>query len=316
MRRIWHAAFAELGPAAGQTDGQRRALARALLLLAIGALCLAALVAIGILLFGNFGETEGKILLTVVAIPGYSLLALAATTALGRIPVWLGPLGLVVSAVGFVLFVGLIWTTPEGALLGRLMGTFLVLAVALAHAALLLLLTRRIGEGPVHTVRRATLAASSVLTVMIIVPLLSEWEPPGTYFRLMGTMAVLTVLGTLLMPILWRLTGGAGAAKGWIAAVAEAEVAPGAQMEVRYKGRSFVVHAVACAPPTPGFAVAVWEVTPAGREPVAGLTNHGVHDDAPAALAFAVQQITEAVDEDDRNAGSAAMSSADNRLTA
>jgi hypothetical protein len=296
MKRLWHAAFAEVGP----TAGQRRSLARALLLLTIGALCLAALVAIGILLFGNFGETEGKILLTVVAIAGYSLLGLAATTALGRGPGWLGPLGVGVSAVGFILFVGLIWIAPEGSLLGRLMGTFLILAVAIAHAALLLLLTRRTSGGPVGTVRRATLAASAVLTGMIVVPILTEWEPSGIYVRLLGTIAVLAALGTLLVPILWKLTAGADAQKGQTAGEAKSDSAGTVSLELRYRGRIFTVEATERGRPTPGFAVVAWEVTSAGREPVALLADQDFQEDSHIALASAVRQITAEVDRDDR----------------
>src|SRR5688572_20751318 len=227
MGRRWHDWFKDRGSEPDQAGEQRRLLARALLLMAIAALSLAALAAIVILLFGSFGETEGKILLTVLAIAGYSLTGLAATTALGRAPLWLGPTGLGVSAVGFVLAVSLIWTTPEGSLLGRLMGTFFVLAVAIAHAALLLLLTRHVGEKSVLIARRATLVASSVLSVMIIVPMLSAWEPAAGYFRLLGAVAVLAVLGTLLVPILWKLAAGADAPRGWATGAVEAEGAGG-----------------------------------------------------------------------------------------
>jgi hypothetical protein len=298
MRRFWHAPFAEFGSTTGRSGGQRRSLARALLLLAIGALSLAALVAIGILLFGDFGETEGKILLTVLAIAGYSLLGLAATTALGREPLWLAPTGLGVSAVGFVLAVSLIWTTPEGSVLGRLMGTFLVLAVAMAHAALLLLLTRHAGGTAAEQVRRVTLVASSVLTAMLVVILLADWEPPELYGRLMGAVAVLAVLGSLLVPILWKLSAGAGVApeRGWGSGAAETETGAGARLDLRYQGRTFVVRAFEREHPTAGFAVEAREVAGGGRKPVAGLADQATHDDPHAALGFAVQRITTVVD--------------------
>ena len=112
--------------------------------------------AIRIFLFGSFGKTESRILLTVAAISGYSLLGLAATTALGQKPGWLGPVGLGVSAIGFVLAVTLIWINVEGTFLGRLTGSVLVLAVALAHGAQLRRLTQRFSGGPVAVVRRVT----------------------------------------------------------------------------------------------------------------------------------------------------------------
>jgi hypothetical protein len=132
---------------------------------------------------------------------------------------------------------------------------------------------------------------------MIILLLLSEWEPPEVYARLLGTVAVLAVLGTLLVPILWKLAAGAGAPTGWTAGATEADAAGSARLELRYKGRTFEVQTVECEHPTRGFGVAAWEVTSAGRQPVAGLTNQGVHENPHAALAFAVQQITLAVDE-------------------
>lgn len=294
MRRIWHEPFPAPESQAGQATGQRQSLARALLFLAIGALCLAALVAIGILPLGSFGETEGKVLLTVVGIAGYSMLGLAATTAIGRDPAWLGPAGLAISAVAFGLFVALIWAAPEQSLLGRLMGTFLVLAVALVHAALLLLLTGRVGEGPLCTVRRATLVASSVLAGMIIGPLLFDWEPSGAYFRVLGAAAVLAVLGTLLVPILRKLA--AGTPRGWTAGADGGDGAACARLEMRYKGQIFAIETVEHGHPGQGFDVRAWEVTRDDREPVVGLADPGLHEDAHTALASAVLQITRAID--------------------
>jgi hypothetical protein len=302
MNGNWLDWLAGGGSAAGQAGEQRRSLARALLLMAVGALSSAALVAIGILLFGDFGETEGRILLTVLAIAGYSLLGLAATTALGRAPIWLAPTGLGVSAVGFVLFVALIWTEPAGSLLGRLMGTCSVVAVAIAHAALLLLLTRQAGGTAAAQVRRATLVASSVLTAMLVVILLADWEPPELYGRLLGAVAVLTVLGSLLVPILWKLSAGAAgvAPKGWESGAAEAEAVGGARLDLRYRGRTFIVQAVECEYPERGCAVEAWELARGRRAPVAGLGDLGAPDEPHAALGGAVQRIAAIVDEDER----------------
>lgn len=306
MKYDWLDWFTEQAATTGTADGRRRSLARVLLVLTVGSLCLAALVAITVLLFGDFGETEGKILLTVLALAGYSLLGLGAATAAGRKPSLLAPSGLGISAGGFVLFVVQTWAEPDGELIVRLTSTFLALAVAIAHAALLLLLTRHAGGTAAEQVRRATLAASSVLTVMIIVPLLTTWEPSETYLRLMGAMAVLTVLGSLLVPIVWTLAGrDAG----------QNEREPGARrvggdgrtlLDLRYMGRTFAVQVDERDAPPRGFAVAAWEITAVGREPVLGLEEQGVINGRHAALAFAVQRIAEAVDRGSRPGSSAA----------
>ena len=53
--------------------------ARRLVLIGVAvSLCATALLAIGILLFGNFGETEGRILGTTLMLAGYGLVALPA----------------------------------------------------------------------------------------------------------------------------------------------------------------------------------------------------------------------------------------------
>lgn len=290
MRGSWRDLFTDRGLETEHGGVRQRSLARALLVMVIGALCLAALVAIGLLLFGNFGETEGKILLTTLAFAGYSLLGLAATSALGREPTWLGPLGLVVSAIGFVLCVSLIWVGPESELLGRLMGAFLVLGVAIAHASLLRFMTRDVSEGSVVTVRAATLVASSTLSAMIIVLILSGWEPGGVYFRILGVVAVLAVLGSLLVPVLWKLAGGTLAPK--------AEAPASDQLEVRYKGRTFVVRSGYRAEPPAGFTVEAWEIVNGGREPVREVAGTEPLPDPHGALALAVRNITAAVDSD------------------
>jgi hypothetical protein len=276
---------------------RRRSWGRLFLLLAIAALSLTALVAIGILLFGSFNETAGRILLTVAAIGGYSLLALAATTALDREPAWLGPVGLATVAAGFLTLVWLIWIDDGGDVLGRLTAALLTLGVAIAHAALLLLVTHRTEEGAVANVRRATLGASSLVTVMILIPLLTAWDGSGGYFRVLGAVSVLAVLGTLLTPIVQKLTAPPSAAPH-AADVPGSAMAAVTPLELTYKGRRFIVELDDRAHPARLAALTAWEIGDDQLlEPVIGIEGQTVDARDPhAALASAVRLITRAID--------------------
>jgi hypothetical protein len=289
MRRL---ASGNAAVADGEIDAAslpRRSLARALLATVIVALCLAAFVAIGILLFGDFGETEGKVLLTTLGIAGYSLLGLAATTALGRQPRFLGPSGLVATAVGFALFVAVVWISPEGENLGRLMGVSLVLSIANAHAALLFFMTRETAGRRVLSIRRATLFANAVVSAMLVGLIMSDSDPPQLFARVLGAVAVLVVLGSLLLPILLKLGGQPS--------LPASTVDAGDLLEVRYKGRAAKVRISDNVGPMGGFTVDAWETVDGGRVRYFAITGATPQPDRHSAFGLAVQLIVAEVDD-------------------
>lgn len=272
---------------------RRRTLLRVFAVLAVSALCLAALVSIVIFLFGSFGETETRLLSTALAVAGYSLTGLAATTRIGRRPVWLGPLGIGASGVGFLLAISLIWTTPEGDLLVRLTGSATVLAVAIAHASLLL--PRHPDQRVTAAVLTATLVMLAVLAAMLIVQMLFAFEPSDWYLRWMGVVAVLTVLGTLLVPILRKAT----AKPGGLAAVPPAQVwateAEAVRMMIQFGGRTFEVEATYREAPRPGYWAEVWEIASGGRMKVPDLSLLGPQPDPDTAISLAVVRVMRSV---------------------
>jgi hypothetical protein len=282
----------QVGDAA--TSSRRRSLTRALAAAAVGALCLAALVAIGIFLFGRFGETEARLLGTAVAVAGYSLTGLAASTLLGRRPTWLAPLGLGASGAGFVLMVALIWTAPDDGLLPRVTMTVLVLAVVIAHAGLLL--PRRADPPAAGAVLRATLAAGAVLAVMLIALFLFALEPGEFYFRLLGVAAVLDVLGTLLVPILRKVGSGVAGASPAPGLEDQDGAAADLKLEVRFRSRTFVVRAARARAAAGGFVPEVREIAGARAEPIAVLADAAPLADPHEALALAVLHVVRAVD--------------------
>src|SRR5689334_8083938 len=96
---------------------------RVVLLGVAGLLSASALLAIGILLAGRFGETEGRILGTTALLAGYGLIALPATILLdqGRLA-GLSLAGLGLAGAGAALALAAVWSNAPEAL-GKAVGT-------------------------------------------------------------------------------------------------------------------------------------------------------------------------------------------------
>jgi len=220
-----------------------------------------------------------------MVLSGYSMTALVASIRLERDPSWLAPLGLVLSAAGFLLTFTLIWANPNGDILGRLTFSVLVLVIALAHAALLL--PRRDGDETGTTILRATFVASTVLTTMIIIPILFDASPGDFYYRLLGVVAVLTVLGTLLVPILRR--GESEPPAPLLVPVADAARASdqAGLLHLTYRQVASLKGS------TSGFVADAHEVPDDGRSVVPVLDVLSTHEDPHEAMAFRPAHHTE-----------------------
>lgn len=204
-------------PAASVVKGVRRAAIIAIIV----SLALAALLGIVALLSGEFGEVQGKVLLTTLTIAAFGTTALCHLAVVTRSVRLVGFLGIAASAGAALCALVLIWadwstwTDTEG--WWKALGVLTVAAVSLAQANLLLLLVGR----PQRLIRIAlgvTLVALAIVAVMIVVPILTDGEVPGddgdTYWRVFGVLAILDALGTIALPILGlvlRTASGASA---------------------------------------------------------------------------------------------------------
>jgi MFS family permease len=182
-------------------------LVRGLLIAMIGSLVAAGLLAAGILLFGRFGEVQGKIIGTTFLFGIFSFVGLAASLRIERRRLaWLGTAGIVASSVALVLSVFLIWGEIGDSGWGRAFGGSSVLAAAIGYASVLMLVRP---ESPaVRWVLTATFGLLVAVTAMLEYVVLrapETFEEADLFFRLLGAMAILLAIGTFVTPILNRV---------------------------------------------------------------------------------------------------------------
>lgn len=176
---------------------------RILLLVVAGLLSASALLAIGILLAGRFGRTEGRILGTTALLAGYGLVALPATILLDqRRANRLAAGALVLTAASGSLALAAVWTNASDDF-GRTVGT--VMAFALASAQSCALAARRRERDPTVVRRLFALSLTLAFAVAALVTALLWASIAGDgYVRGLGTLAVLDLLVVALQPILAR----------------------------------------------------------------------------------------------------------------
>jgi len=196
-----------------------------------------ALLAIGILLFGGFGETEGRILATTALLTGYALLALPAALLLdqSRFP-RLAATVIALAVAGFALALAAVWTSRPSDELGKSVTTVTVFAVAATQTSALA--ARRRARDPSFVPR--LFAVSCVLAlVLAALATVAAWAEidDSLYFRIFAALAVLDVLLVVLPPVL-ALARPAGAIHR-VRIVAE----PGEEIEITIEAADFAAAA-------------------------------------------------------------------------
>jgi signal transduction histidine kinase len=171
-------------------------------------LCATAALAIGILLFGDFGETEGRVLATTAAISFYSLLALPGGILLdqGRIrPLAWATFAL--AAAAFAVAMMLVWGELESETLAKVLLTLSAYALAATQTSATGSRLRAAGARAVRALFAASTLLVLALATMVAVAAWAEIDRTG-YFRLLAALAVANVLLVVLQPIARRLAGG------------------------------------------------------------------------------------------------------------
>ena len=177
---------------------------RSLLLAVASLLTASAALAIAILLFGNFGETEGRILATTALLAAHGLLALPGAILLDQRR--LRPLAafvLALAASAATVNVASVWTEDPPAAVGKTSATLLAFLVASTQTAALT--ARR--RGRPRALFFASTADAFVVATTLAVVVWAEIDSESVA-RVLGALVVLDVLLVALQPILSRARRG------------------------------------------------------------------------------------------------------------
>jgi len=182
--------------------------ARGLFLRAVAAsLVVTAALAIGTLLLGDFGETEGRILLTTASISFFGLLGLPAGVLLDqrrRRPLAIAEL--VTAGLAFLLALNLIWIEWNDAddVDWKSFVVVTTVAGALTQAAGVEARRRQTDPAWVSRLALVSHATGALLATLVAVAAVAEIDSGG-YYRALGAVAVANVLLVALQPVLRRM---------------------------------------------------------------------------------------------------------------
>ncbi len=180
---------------------------RVLVIAAVASLSATAAIAIVVLLFGDFGDTEVRILGTTLAISLYSLLTLPGAILLERrVAEPIAWATIVAAAAGFVLALVAIWAADDSDTAWKLVGTTTAIAAALTQISALTSRRREDDTPALRGIYFAVCALAALLAALATVAIWKEIDSEG-FYRALGALAVLDVFLVVLQPLLRRLRG-------------------------------------------------------------------------------------------------------------
>ncbi len=208
-------------PYFGLSREARRNLRLGALWALFASLAASALIGIAALASTDFGETEGKLLLTTFSFFGGSAITLACGFAwergrLGIVPV----LGMVSGLVGLVLVLVGIWGDFESDLWWKAFTSEIMVALAATHASLVAVFSAG------QRFRGGTYAAYGLGAIAVALTLIAVWGGATNdgFWRFYGAVMVLLLALTIALPVLRRI---AGPAMDWDRQSASARYCPG-----------------------------------------------------------------------------------------
>jgi hypothetical protein len=190
------------------TTGVVRGARRAAIIAVVMSLVIAAVIGIIALVSGEFGELQGRVILSTLTVAAFGTTSLCHLAIVARAVRVVGFVGIAASLFAAVSAYLLIWTewdefTDGDALIKALISSA-ILAASLAQANLLLLLARhrstliRLGLG-------ITLIAVATVVAMLWLTIFTDGDIPGdegsAYWRALGVVGIVDALGTIALPI-------------------------------------------------------------------------------------------------------------------
>ena len=170
----------------------------------LGSVAINAALGIVVLLRGDFGDLQVKILLTSFLVSAVMLAVLLNLPALTR-GVWtpLPLTGAATGALGFALLIVAVWRDRIGDTYAKTVTSLLVIAAAATLAAALELAT------PLPRARWLRPATHLALIALVVTVLPVMWTERGgdAAGRLIGVESILVAAGTVVIPVLARFGG-------------------------------------------------------------------------------------------------------------
>ncbi len=177
----------------------------------IGSVTLSALIGIGVILFGDFGSFEVRVLMTTLTITAASILGLACGAYLETGRAKALPLaGILLSIAAAIMTFFIIWNVSDKSeTFIKAAGTVTLLALSCSHLSLLSLarLDKRFYWSRI-------VAFVCVWTLSAILIYIMWWEPESSsdvVARIIGVLSILIAAATVITPVFHKLSHAEGA---------------------------------------------------------------------------------------------------------
>lgn len=182
-------------------------LKRLFLYASIASVAVSALIGIGVMIFGSFGEFETKVLVTTMTVTVTSILGLACGACLEAQKGRMIPMaGIVCAVISAVLWMVMIWSKfdPENDVFARSVMSATLLAAACSLVSLLSLATL---DRRFMWARWLAHAAVWSLTAIVLVIIWAEIDPSDSWIaRTMGVLSIIIAAVTVVTPVFHYLS--------------------------------------------------------------------------------------------------------------
>ena len=185
---------------------QKRNLKRLFLYSLIASVTISATLGVFVILFGDFGEYETKILLTTLTITCMSILGLACGASLDAGRGRMFPTsGIALAIISAVLWIALIWWGRDtGEVVAKVLMSTTLLAVAFSHISLVSL--ARLDKRFVWA-STATYSAVALLVLLLLGLIWGEGAfESELVMRSLGVLSIVVATFSILIPILYKLS--------------------------------------------------------------------------------------------------------------
>ncbi len=174
----------------------------------IGSVAVSALIGIGVILFGNFGEFEVRVLMTTLTVTVTSILGLACgayiETGRGRtLPI----VGIFLSIVSAIMLFFVIWDVlDESTIFIKSVVTTSLLAAACSHLSLLSI--ARLDKRFAWSRIAAFICVGLLSAIMLFILWVEPESTSDVISRVIGVLSILIAAVTVITPVFHKLSAG------------------------------------------------------------------------------------------------------------